>query len=235
MKKIAIILADGVEETEFIAVGDVLRRLSMDLRRFKADPVKLSFVQPPEYGFKNLLLSSRNTAIYKGSKHKDLAKIFLRFLASREYNEIIIRSSDGLPPNPKWAGNNPEYLNPPGWENEGNLHKNELEWARTIGIPDSLSPYYPLADSKIDDSYGRVSSGLSSAEEALAIGNQAIEHALKETVDGTASLRENYKRDCELQKKIDEYKAAGKKIPAAWVLNPFYLKYYQEAGLLTEE
>ena len=28
MKKIVIILADGVEETEFIAVGDVLRRLS---------------------------------------------------------------------------------------------------------------------------------------------------------------------------------------------------------------
>ena len=27
MKKIAIILAYGVEETEFIAVGDVLRRL----------------------------------------------------------------------------------------------------------------------------------------------------------------------------------------------------------------
>lgn len=31
MKKIAIILADGVEETEFIAVGDVLRRLSMEV------------------------------------------------------------------------------------------------------------------------------------------------------------------------------------------------------------
>jgi len=31
MKKIAIILADGVEETEFIAVGDVLRRLSIEV------------------------------------------------------------------------------------------------------------------------------------------------------------------------------------------------------------
>lgn len=31
MKKIVIILADGVEETEFIAVGDVLRRLGMDV------------------------------------------------------------------------------------------------------------------------------------------------------------------------------------------------------------
>lgn len=31
MKKIVIILADGAEETEFIAVGDVLRRLSFEV------------------------------------------------------------------------------------------------------------------------------------------------------------------------------------------------------------
>lgn len=210
------------------------RYVNMDLRRFKADPVNLAFVQPPEYGFKNLLLNSRNTAIYNGSKHKDLAKIFLLFLASKEYNEIIIKSSDGLPPNPKWAENNPEFLNPPGWKNEGDLHRNELKWARSIAIPESLSPYYPLAENKINYSNGRVFSGLSSAEEALAISNQSIEHAIKETVAGTASLREDYKRDCERQKKIDEYKAAGKKIPAAWIKNPFYLKYYRETGRLAE-
>lgn len=210
------------------------RYVNMDLRRFKTDPVNLSFVQPPEYGFKNLLLNSRNTAIYNGSKHKDLAKIFLLFLASKEYNEIIIRSSDGLPPNPKWADHNPEYLNPPDWKNEGDLHKNELKWARSIAIPESLSPYYPLANNKIGYAYERVSSRLSSAEEALAIANQSIERAIQETVAGTASLRENYKRDCELQQKIDEYKAAGKRIPAAWIKNPFYLKYYRETGRLAE-
>lgn len=210
------------------------RYVNMDLRRFKSDPVRLSFVQYPEYGFKNLILSSRNTAIYKGSKNKDLAKIFLLFLASKEYNKILIDSSDGLPPNPKWAENNPGYLNPPGWENEGNLHKNELKWARSIAIPESLSPYYPLSNNKIGYVYDRVSSGLSSAEEALEIGNRSIEHAIRETVAGTASLRESYERDCELQKKIDEYKAAGKKIPAAWVKNPFYLKYYRETGRLAE-
>ena len=210
------------------------RYVNMDLRRFKSDPVRLSFVQFPEFGFKNLVLTSRNTAIYKGSKHKDLAKIFLLFLAGKDYNEIIIRSSDGLPPNPKWADNNPEYLNPPGWSNEGNLHKNELKWARAIAIPESLSPYYPLADNKISYAYGRVSNGLSSPEEALGIANQSIEYAIKETVAGTASLREKYKRDCELQKKIDECKAAGRKIPAAWIKNPFYLKYYRETGRLED-
>lgn len=89
------------------------RYVNMDLRRFKTPPVALSFSQFLEYDFKNLTFISRNTAIYKGSKHKEYAKIFLLFLASREYNELLIRSSDGLPPNPRWAENNPEYLAPP--------------------------------------------------------------------------------------------------------------------------
>ena len=39
------------------------RYVNMDLRRFRKGPVALSFSQFPEYGFKNLILSSRNTAI----------------------------------------------------------------------------------------------------------------------------------------------------------------------------
>lgn len=49
-----------------------------------------------------------------------------------------------------------------------------------------------------------------------------------------ASLRERYQADCELQKKIDEYKAAGKKIPAEWIKNPFHLRYYREKNMLEE-
>ena len=33
---------------------------------------------------------------------------------------------------------------------------------------------------------------------------------------------------------IDEYKKAGRKIPAEWIKNPFYLKYYREKGMLRE-
>ena len=110
------------------------RYVNMDLRRFRSGPVALSFSQFPEYGFKNLVFLSRNTAVYKGSKHKEYAKIFLLFLASREYNDIIIRDSDGLPPNPKWAENNPDYRTPPGREYEGNLH------ARAAGEPEPVLP-----------------------------------------------------------------------------------------------
>ncbi len=210
------------------------RYVNMDLRRFKVDPVTLSFSQFPEYDFKNLVFISRNTAIYKGSKHKEYAKIFLLFLASREYNELLIRSSDGLPPNPRWAENNPEYHNPRGRENEGNLHTNELKWARTIALPESLSPYYPLAEDKVLYAYERVAGGLSTPAEALKLGNNAIIHSIRETVADVATLQERYKEDCELQKKIDQYKAAGKKIPAKWIKNPFHLRYYREKNMLEE-
>ncbi len=215
-----------------IATG---RYVNMDLRRYKTEPFQMSFSQFPEYDFKNLVFISRNTAIYKGSKHKEFAKIFLLFLASREYNELLVHSSDGLPPNPEWAENNPDYHTPPGWEHEGNLHTNELKWARTIALPESLSPYYPLAEDKIRYAYERVAGGLSDPEEALKLANDSIADSIAKTVASVASLRERYQEDCELQKKIDEYKAAGKKIPAKWIKNPFHLRYYREHNMLEEE
>ncbi|WP_206213318.1 ABC transporter substrate-binding protein [Victivallis lenta] len=208
------------------------RYVNMDLRRFRKGPVALSFSQFPEYGFKNLILSSRNTAIYRGAKEKRYAEIFLLYLAGKEYNELIINGSDGLPPNPKWAADNPDYHTPPGREYEGNLHTNELRWARTIAIPESFSPYYPLADNRIEDAYNRVANNLCTPEKALEIADRSIAHSIRETVEGTPSLRERYRRACELQKKIDERKAAGRKIPAAWISNPFHLKYYGDAGKL---
>ena len=210
------------------------RYVNMDLRRFKMPPVALSFSQFPEYDFKNLTFISRNTAIYKGSKHKEYAKIFLLFLASREYNELLIRSSDGLPPNPRWAENNPEYLTPPGREYEGNLHANELKWARTIALPDSQSPYYPLAEDKVLYAYERVAGGLSSPKEALQLANDSVAHSIRETVASVASLQNRYREDCELQKKIDQYKKSGRKIPAEWIKNPFHLRYYREKNMLEE-
>ena len=196
------------------------RYVNMDLRRFKTEPINLSFSQYPEYEFKNLVFISRNTAIFKGSKHKDFAKIFLLFLASREYNELLIRSSDGLPPNPRWAENNP--------------HTNELKWARTIALPESLSPYYPLAEDKIRYAYERVSGGLSPANEALKLANDSIAYSIRKTVSSIPSLQERYRHDCELQQKIEQYKAEGKKIPATWIKNPFYQRYYREKNLLQE-
>jgi ABC-type sugar transport system periplasmic component-like protein len=210
------------------------RYANMDLRRFKTPPFRMAFCQPPEGAYKNLVLASRNTAIYKGSKHKEFAKIFLKFLADREYNDIIIRGSDGLPPNPRWAGNNPEYIAPPGYPQDGDLHANELKWARSIGIPVSVSPYEPLNEDKLKYAYEKFANGLATPEEALQQAEAQLNYSIRTTAESSARLEKEYKHGLELQKKIDMLKVAGKQIPAAWVTNPFYRKYYRDRNMLAD-
>lgn len=210
------------------------RYVNMDLRRFRNGRFRLAFVQLPEWEYKNLVTTSRNTAIYKGSKHKEQARLFLKFLAAKEYNDLIIRSSDGLPPNPEWAEGNPEFRTPPGREFEGDLHDNELKWTLSIGIPESQSPYYPLGDNKLSYAFAKVESKLASPEEALKQAEEAINYSIRSTVEGTTSLQEEYRAACERQRQIDRRKAAGEKIPAGWIRNPFYRKFYRDRGMLAD-
>lgn len=60
----------------------------------------LAVVEPPHGGFPNSNTGTRAAAIYRGGKHKDLAKYFLAYLASEDYNMNIVRDADALPPNP---------------------------------------------------------------------------------------------------------------------------------------
>ena len=210
------------------------RYVNMDLRRSPRGGFRLHFVQFPEFEFKNTVLTARCTSIYKGAKHKEEAKIFLKFLASREYNELLIAGSDGLPPNPRWAKDNPAFHVPPGRAFEGNLHSNELKWALSIAIPESCSPFYPFPDNKLNEAREKVMNDLATVPEALKLAASALDRAITDYVGGTVSLQERYRRACELQRKIEEYKAAGRKLPAAWIANPFLLQYYRQKNMLEE-
>ncbi len=63
----------------------------------------LDVVEPPHGGFPNGATGTRAAAIYKGGKNKNLAKYFLAYLASADYNMNIVRDADALPPNPKYT------------------------------------------------------------------------------------------------------------------------------------
>ena len=47
-------------------------------------------------------------------------------------------------------------------------------------------------------------------------------------------MRKAWEEDWALQQKIDACKKEGKKIPAEWIRNPFYRKYYHDRGMLEE-
>lgn len=189
----------------------------------------------PQYDFRNAVIAARISGVYSGGKHKEYAKIFLKFLASREYNDLLIAGADGLPPNPRIAMNNPEYASPAAFPLEGNTHANELEWANTVALPEPASPYFPQEKTGIDNALDKVMNNIASPEEALRDEEFRINRLIAEVVAGNPALKRQYDADIELQKKIDEYKRTGEKIPKSWIRNPFYLAYYRSSGQLDEE
>lgn len=76
---------------------------------------------------------------------------------------------------------------------------------------------------------------IASPEEALRDEEFRINRLIAEVVAGNPALKRQYDADIELQKKIDEYKRTGEKIPKSWIRNPFYLAYYRSSGQLNEE
>lgn len=77
-----------------------LREFSLERRKDGRAALKLAVSEPPHGGFPNTATGTRAAAIYKGGKHRDLAKYFLAYLASDDYNMNIVRDADALPPNP---------------------------------------------------------------------------------------------------------------------------------------
>ena len=210
------------------------RYINMNLRLLP-EPVNTASVQQPMYEFKSLPIYSRNSAVYKGGKHKDFAKLFLKFLASKEYNELIIRGSDGLPPNPKYAKGNPDYLKPPEHPNEGNVHENELKWAQTIALPPPYSPYYPMDNIGLEKALEKYMAGRSTPAQALAEYETRVNNLIQDQIKAYDKLKKDYEEQVGIQAKIDEYKKSGKKIPKSWIRNPFHLLYYRTKGMLDEQ
>jgi multiple sugar transport system substrate-binding protein len=82
----------------------------------KLGAVTLPRVPPRESGG---WLRIRASAINARTPHQEGALRFLAFLASREYNELIVRDGDSIPPNPVYSRTGADLVNPtiqdPAW------------------------------------------------------------------------------------------------------------------------
>ncbi len=184
----------------------------------------------PQYEFRNAKLYSSNTAIYRGSRYKEEAKLFLRFLAEQRYNEFLIATADGLPPNPGLLENNPDFLTPKKYPWEGATHGNELKWAKNCAYPDAVSPWYKGKYNPVHGALERYMNDLASAKEALRLEQDRVNRDIRSYA--MSHCAEEYREACARQEKIDQGKAAGRKIPAEWVTNSFLKAYYSAVGML---
>ncbi len=203
------------------------------IREFR-EKFNLSLSQLPMYEFKNLSCSGRASILYRGSNNPEAAKLYYQFLASREYNQFILAKSDGLPPKlstvrdllPKIKEQYPR---------EGSVHEIEAKWMESVALPKSICRYLKPGGVDWTGSHlNRYFFDRCTAEEAAAGIQARVNADIALAVNANPALKERYEKDVKLQQSIDEYKKAGKKIPAAWVKNPFYRKYYQAKNMLEQ-
>ncbi|MFZ2657959.1 MAG: ABC transporter substrate-binding protein [Victivallales bacterium] len=193
----------------------------------------LDAVEYPNGGYSNTTIATRAALVYKGGERKDLAKYFLAYLASEDYNMNIVNDADALPPNPEYTKCE-EYLHPKDYPNEWEVHKKFAQDAVDISIVFTKSPF--VANNRVysymSDSGQAVFSGKLTPEEAVKLCETRINEEIDRTLLEKPKLKPEYDRQVELQKKIEEYRKAGRKIPRVWISNPFHKKYYKDMGWL---
>lgn len=197
----------------------------IQLRKF--GNLELGVSLPPNGGFPNCSTGTRAAGIYTGSKHPDLAKYFLAYLASEDYNMQIVRDADSQPPNPVYAKTE-EYKRPKDYPNEWGCHEvfEDAMWEIAIGaeyspfvVPDAVN----RNDGQAVEAY---MSGIISANAAAKQAADRINAEIDRNLQENPKLQARYDELVAKQKKIDDLKARKQKIPLDLVDNHFLRRYY---------
>ncbi len=201
-----------------------------------ANPPRLSESYfPYDPHFPNAVIGTRAAGVYAGGKHKDLATLFLAYLASEPYNRTIVEDADALPPNPAFTQSE-EYLRPKGRENEWGCHEVEVEAAQTIAIPYENSPF--VQDAAVEriftQGYDKIMANMATPEEGGREIARRIDEEIQLTLKKSETLRAKYETLLAKQQKIDERLARGEKVPLEWIDNPFHRRYYAAMGMLED-
>lgn len=210
----------------------------IQLRKF--GQMKLSVSEQPHGGFPNAVAATRAASVYSGGQHKDLATLFLSYLASEDYNMQIVRDADALPPNPIYTQTE-AYLRPPEYPNEWGLHEIFSESMETIAIPTVNSPFVldALVTRHLNQAGEAYLNDRLTVREAARQAADRIQAEIDRSVDPdefvNPELTALYAQRLKDQDRIDRLRTAGEKVPAALIQNPYYLKYYRDMGWLEEE
>lgn len=211
------------------------RWMLIHFRRF-AGIGELAVVEPPNGGYPTSWAGTRAATIYSASEHKDLAALFLAYLADAEYNASVVAESDALPPNPRYT-HSEAFLNPPDHPNEWGAHGMFAEKIEAIGVGFVNSEFVLTEEAQREVTWFRdeYENGRKTAEQAAAGTAASINARIARNIQSDPRLQELYAQRLELQQRIDARLAAGRPVPAAWIVNPFYRRYYADRGLLEPE
>ena len=204
------------------------------VRDFEHQPeLSVSLMPTMPGGVSCVVVGARRAGVYKGSKHPELAVLFLAFLASEPYSQQIVDSSDALPPLPRLAQTE-AFKRPPAHPNEWGAHEPIDVAAREKGIAEPISPFVPTSyiwrEVSIARDHVMTSNRVKTPEQAVADCARAINNEIARDVAASPEKQERFKQLTATQDKIDRYRAEGKTVPLEWITNPFYRWYYVQQG-----
>ncbi|MCW5548530.1 MAG: carbohydrate ABC transporter substrate-binding protein [Opitutaceae bacterium] len=197
---------------------------------------ELAAAEGPQDGFPNTEMGGGAVGVYAGSKHREHAVRFLQYLGSEHFNRLIVRQADSLPPVPHYATTD-EFLRPAGKENEWPVHQAFARATAETGITLSKSPFvlqsvvYRLEM----EIYESMLAGRLTPAEAAALMADRINAEIQLTVRRDPALRALYEERLEVQRRIEEKRARGERVPEAWISEAFHRAYYRAQGWLEEE
>ena len=196
----------------------------------------LRVVEPFHSGFPNMDFACGMVSVYTGTKHPVESVQFLQFLTSESFNLLIARSGDSLPPVPKYV-HTEEFMHPPDHPGEWAVQEVFTRAAPEIGIAIARSPFVISGvvfrtDTQIAQS---VVAGQLSPEDAGRVQADRLNTAIQNSIRNNPKLRQQYDDLVKVQQQIDERRAEGRPVPAAWITNPFHQTYYKTQGWLEEE
>jgi multiple sugar transport system substrate-binding protein len=143
----------------------------------------------------------------------------------------IVMDADALPPNPTYTKME-EFLRPKDYPNEWGCHEAFAKALDEIAIADSDSPF--VQRNRAYDIVWQIEDKLKNerctAAEAVQEMTERINERIDLVLENKPDLRPLYEKRVELQKKIDEYRKSGRKVPLDWISNPFHRKYYVFKG-----
>ncbi|MCC5828863.1 MAG: carbohydrate ABC transporter substrate-binding protein [Phycisphaeraceae bacterium] len=206
--------------------------------------IELAVTSSPHGGFPVESIATRAAAIYKGTPNPKEALAFVEFMASEEYNRDIVRAADALPPNPRYTRTS-EFRTPEG---RRGLEWDELEDGTVWSVSEDHA--WVAENQSIGTSFslfihGREVNRLHSGAESRYMANalprmtaesiaidlaREINASIQRTLDDQPALRELHAQLTQTQRRIEELRARGEKVPLEWIANPFYRRYYVAMG-----
>jgi multiple sugar transport system substrate-binding protein len=234
------------------------RQFNIDRAKAGRPAMKLAVSEMPHAAIPITSLFTRAAVIYSGGKHRELAELFLAYLASEDYNMQVVRDADALPPNPEFT-ERPEFLNPAPdpskgiyAETERDFHRPFKEMAETIAVATSHSPFIltVVAQREVARAEEAFINGNVSPADALASAKRRIDTEIARNLSENASLRPLYEKKRAQQQQIDAMKARidafsksntqspipdELKIPTSMIDNPCHRVLYAKQGWLRND